>query len=452
MLQMFIFPVIIPGLIIQWVFQVYYVYHLIKKDWKKAKKAWYAFLIMIGGFPFLAFYHRIHRKDDQPSIDWFNTHSLFYLIMFTFQVYALQYFISNQSFDYSTAIRFSISILYVLFFIAHLIADQKKPFLFNTIYSLMLILAFMTEYMNHEFNTPLMLINVLSFMMIHLKEKQLPLFLLISVFILLIANFIKGYLIFDGLHTQQAWSVFTVNYVASIIILVIFYGLRYLKTVNTRLNLANEHLHRQQEQIEKLTIESERYRIAHEMHDSVGHHLTASLITLESMEKQCGNQDELHHVQHHVRQALNEVRTLVHHMDLEHESSLKAKIEHIIEDMNQGHLMTFHLEYAISHEMPLIYQRFMMNTLKECITNSIKHGHAKTMDILFSESLQTYFISISDDGIGSPQKPLGFGLTGIKHMTEQLGGKMKIQTTPDEGFTLSIQLPVPVAKEDYHER
>ena len=88
-------------------------------------------------------------------------------------------------------------------------------------------------------------------------------------------------------------------------------------------------------------------------------------------------------------------------------------------------------------------QRFLCNTLKEGISNGLRHGNATAFYFELKRSGSKIAFLLSDNGSGMEASKLhkGFGLKGIYARAEALGGTVRCETEPDEGFELRIDLP-----------
>ena len=79
---------------------------------------------------------------------------------------------------------------------------------------------------------------------------------------------------------------------------------------------------------------------------------------------------------------------------------------------------------------------------QEGLTNVRKHSQAKSASILLDyQDEEKVCLILHDDGIGSAEYDNGFGLLGIRERTQLLGGEVRIQTAPNRGFTLTVELP-----------
>lgn len=84
--------------------------------------------------------------------------------------------------------------------------------------------------------------------------------------------------------------------------------------------------------------------------------------------------------------------------------------------------------------------------LQEAFSNAIRHSNARNIGFDVELDDVRLQLSISDDGVGfDPQQPLPqghYGLKGMRHRAERLGGAIKVVTSPGRGTTLHVILPV----------
>jgi signal transduction histidine kinase len=82
--------------------------------------------------------------------------------------------------------------------------------------------------------------------------------------------------------------------------------------------------------------------------------------------------------------------------------------------------------------------------------NVAKHAHATRIDIRLAESDGQLSISVKDDGDGLSAAPRpdnrsqsGFGLFNIKERLRSLGGKLELSSSPGNGCTVQMVMPLP---------
>jgi signal transduction histidine kinase len=98
-----------------------------------------------------------------------------------------------------------------------------------------------------------------------------------------------------------------------------------------------------------------------------------------------------------------------------------------------------------------IQAREITGLLRESLTNIRKHARARSVRVVLAFSREYTSISISDDGIGFDVKEIlrtigdssHYGLIGMRHRTESMGGEMHLRSDPGKGTTLQFRIPCP---------
>jgi signal transduction histidine kinase len=90
-----------------------------------------------------------------------------------------------------------------------------------------------------------------------------------------------------------------------------------------------------------------------------------------------------------------------------------------------------------SHLTKIIY-----DTLRESITNSIKHSKADKIDIILTFKEKSVQLLIVDNGVGCQSIEESNGIRGIKERVEKSKGTIRFVTAPNQGFLTRIELPI----------
>ncbi|MFF1294607.1 MULTISPECIES: PAS domain S-box protein [unclassified Streptomyces] len=78
----------------------------------------------------------------------------------------------------------------------------------------------------------------------------------------------------------------------------------------------------------------------------------------------------------------------------------------------------------------------------ECLTNAVKHAHARVVEVGAEIREGRLEMVIRDDGVGGADPGRGSGLIGLIDRVEAIGGKLDVSSPPDEGTTLEVRLPL----------
>ena len=185
---------------------------------------------------------------------------------------------------------------------------------------------------------------------------------------------------------------------------------------------------------------NERLRISRELHDLIGHHLTALSLNLEVASHITKNkaQEHVKKAQSIARLLLSDVRNVVSAFRNKGNLNFYQAIVELTDDIPK---LNIHIDidedYTI--EDPRLAQT-MLRCTQELITNSIKHAQAKNLWIHFSKNDDEVIFSIEDDGTGDSQLLReGNGLTGIRERVKQFNGEIEI-LNKSQGICVNIIL------------
>jgi len=185
----------------------------------------------------------------------------------------------------------------------------------------------------------------------------------------------------------------------------------------------------------------ERVRISRELHDSVGHHLTALCLHLEAALNGSPDQksERIESAQAAAREALEEVRGVVSNMQGGEDIHLHSALRLLAERIPQVRL---HLSIA---EELRITDAARANSVLRCVqeitTNALKHSDAANLWIVLRLNDGGIEIEARDDGRGTQGAEPGFGLTAMRERFEELGGVVTFETGIEQGFLVRAWLP-----------
>lgn len=228
------------------------------------------------------------------------------------------------------------------------------------------------------------------------------------------------------------------------------------------LQAANRQLQEYADQVETLSVHAERNRMAREMHDTIGHHLTVAAVLLEAARKLALTDPEhssglLATTQQQVREALNELRQTVGRLrePLEADLQLDHALPRLVESFRQSSELNIHLELPdAALALPDTHRLAIYRTAQEGLTNVQRHAAATQVWLRLKRLHASVQLEIEDDGRGMPDgfnidnltSSANFGLRGIHERLDQLGGQMEVETRSEGGTRLCVSLPLPQEK------
>jgi len=196
---------------------------------------------------------------------------------------------------------------------------------------------------------------------------------------------------------------------------------------------------------------AERMRIARELHDLIGHHLTALSLNLE-VASHLANDAAAEHVrkaQATARHLLSDVREAVSELRQDDAIDLTQALRSLIEGV-PGLAVHVDMPPRFSLEDPRRAQ-VLLRCAQEIITNCAKHAGARQLWLTFAYADANLLgLHARDDGRGVAQFKPGNGLSGMRERLAEFGGSVAVDTTVSEGFALTVRLPLGEALELAH--
>jgi signal transduction histidine kinase len=199
--------------------------------------------------------------------------------------------------------------------------------------------------------------------------------------------------------------------------------------------------------------ESERRRIASELHDGLGQQILVIKNRAELAKIQTGNaaalDDQLDEILQSAASSIESVRTISHALRPVHleKFGLTEAIENLCEELR--HSSRVEWSYHIDNVDGLFPKNKEINfyrAIQEGSNNILKHASASEASVMVKVDESKIKAVIWDDGRGfDPQqlsKSDGLGVLGMKERIESLGGMLKIESGTGQGTVLTIEIPI----------
>lgn len=219
-----------------------------------------------------------------------------------------------------------------------------------------------------------------------------------------------------------------------------------LKESKDELETANSKLFEYSKKVEDTAIINERNRLAGEIHDTIGHSLTALIMELDICSKLIEidtpkAKTEFAKAQELARYSLSEVRKSVRAIKTDGGLVGVNAIKELIRDFEKssGILVSFDIskqQYKLSPAIEVTVYRIV----QEALTNCAKYGHAKKAEIELMFKDDGIGVLISNDGDRCKDIKKGVGLTTMCERVEVLGGTISI--SGGNGFSINVFIPV----------
>ena len=219
------------------------------------------------------------------------------------------------------------------------------------------------------------------------------------------------------------------------------------RQARAQLEATNESLRASATQVAELSATAERNRLARDIHDSLGHHLTAIALLLDKAmafrDRDPATADEaVTNARRSTGQALDDVRRSVGALhDQTGPFRLSAALDELARQANDGRLAVTLDWQGDESRYDTATLRALYRVAQEGMTNIRRHANATQASIDVQCGLSSAHLVITDNGTGVPPGAEGFGLRGMRERVELIGGSVALEANPGGGTRLAIVIP-----------
>jgi len=211
----------------------------------------------------------------------------------------------------------------------------------------------------------------------------------------------------------------------------------------TNLARANAELTATRELLAETSRTAERIRISRDLHDTLGHHLTALSLQLDVATRLSTGKAADHIQQAHAitRLLLSDVRDVV--STLRESSKLDlAEAIRALAVQPIGARVNVEVSAPLEIEDPARAEA-LLRAVQEVLTNTARHAQASNLWLRVAMSPTGVTLHARDDGRGAKTFTMGNGLRGMRERFEQFGGRVDAAPGPDAGFEVRAIMPLP---------
>lgn len=195
------------------------------------------------------------------------------------------------------------------------------------------------------------------------------------------------------------------------------------------------------------TLESERKRIAHELHDDISSKLNVISLNCHLLKIPNLSPKESEEITRNIieysAKALNSSKEMAHSLfsPVFDKFGLHAGIEELCSELNHNESVAIQYENKLNFDIDENQSHIhVFRILQELLTNSIQHGKATAISVLFDEINKKNTCIYSDNGIGLDLKQIeshtGLGIKNIVSRVAVLGGDIKIESQLNNGVSV----------------
>jgi len=206
-------------------------------------------------------------------------------------------------------------------------------------------------------------------------------------------------------------------------------------------------------------IESERGRIARELHDNAGQSMAGILLNLELVERQLGpsHTEVLSRLQRSRELAgatLDQIRRISHELLPPEwgEQDFAQAVDWLVESMGLRSRLDVDAQIDLPRDVPPAILTVLYRTLQQAIANTLRHADARRASIEASASWRGVRLIVEDDGRGFDPAAMGsaghgIGLVNIRRRLAAVGGRLEIHSAPGAGMRLTVFVPLRTASQ-----
>ncbi|HAF62259.1 MAG TPA: hypothetical protein DCK95_08035 [Anaerolineaceae bacterium] len=223
------------------------------------------------------------------------------------------------------------------------------------------------------------------------------------------------------------------------------------KLQQIELKKANIRLRKYALSTEQLAQTRERNRLARELHDTLAHTLSSVAVQLEAVKvlfetNPVEAKKVLDKSLENTRNGLNETRRALKDLRTSEVENfgLSQSLRNLL--VSGAERSGFDYDENLTDNLNLLpaeISHFIYRTIQEAVENTVKHAHAKHVDLDVNVVDDIFYLRYKDDGLGFSLDELDdakhYGLQGMRERIELLGGNYDIQSAPGQGTTITIK-------------
>lgn len=257
----------------------------------------------------------------------------------------------------------------------------------------------------------------------------------------------------------------SLNQIILLVLILLGTILHFLRPIlNEYQELKTQYYHYQQEKQEQaestiylknhiqtmkdLYIMNERNRISRDIHDSVGHVLSTTIIQLGAISQLTQKSNPqvsqmTHELRDFTQKGLQDIRQIIHQMKpVEFQKiSFMVRLEEMLEEFQQLSGIKVFLNYSPAKwQINDKQEAVLYRAIQEFIGNSAKHAQASEIRVNLHYTDQALILNMVDDGVGVDQITPHMGLMGLEERIFSIGGKVNYQSERGRGFKTRIVL------------
>jgi len=245
----------------------------------------------------------------------------------------------------------------------------------------------------------------------------------------------------DLLRLAQGWKSLSEILFYGLIVVIIMMTVNFAKFYYEE-KRKKERLYNK---IDELAVIEERNRIARDIHDSLGHNITATIMQMEMADKILDKDTEkarelLREAKGNAREGMEAIRQVLETLKAREEAVGMDELKLLVSEFSRKTGLSIEIE--IDHgfdKLPKRHREVLFRIIQESMTNAVRHGNAGHFSVLIDVEDNGISFEVKDDGIGSENLIQGNGLKGMFKRVEALDGE--IEFCSEDGFVIKGFIP-----------
>ena len=201
--------------------------------------------------------------------------------------------------------------------------------------------------------------------------------------------------------------------------------------------------------------EEERRRIARDMHDQFGEHLTTLGLRIGVLKAMCADNtpltreiDALDAIARSLDQDADRLAWELRPMALD-DLGLRAALTNYTQDWSArvGIPARLHTSGLLDERLAPDLETTLYRIAQEALNNAAKYSRAQHVEVLLERRADSVVLVVEDDGIGfdadGGATGRGFGIVGMQERATLVGGTLEIESSPGKGTTVLARIAVP---------
>jgi signal transduction histidine kinase len=225
---------------------------------------------------------------------------------------------------------------------------------------------------------------------------------------------------------------------------IVRYVSKYHRSMQFRIDSANQQLHK-----EFQVMESERTRIAKDLHDDLGPLLSAVAMRMNCIQpSRDADYQHVHTMRQYLSDAIERLGIISYNLSplAIERKGLQAALQEFFYYYRGSTEVEIEFVYEVKTALPPNDNLQIYRIIQEIVHNGMKHSQASQIQVCLLETEGMLTLLYGDNGIGfDPDKAMksgGRGIGNVKSRIEMLGGKMTLDAAAGRGVEYTFQLPL----------